>query len=173
MNVCHSCVTSGFREGNVAPAFVPNGKWTHKEQRRGGRGVGRGGKAGWWDAEKGGWRWRDGGAKTLEVQNVTPSHPRVTHQQPCNAYTHTPDIMVICGSWTTKIWIFWTLWLTSVTQTHLECVQEEESPQIRGQSWQKALLTFYMLPRLCKVSILWLEHRQVGHKVRKSQLTYH
>lgn len=30
----HSCVTSGYREGSAAPAFVPNGKQTHKEQRR-------------------------------------------------------------------------------------------------------------------------------------------
>lgn len=36
--VCHSCVTSGYREGSAAPAFVPNRKQAHKEQGRGGRG---------------------------------------------------------------------------------------------------------------------------------------
>lgn len=35
--MCHSCVTSGYRKGSSAPAFVPNRKQTHKEQRRVGR----------------------------------------------------------------------------------------------------------------------------------------
>ena len=30
-------MTSGYGEGNAAPAFVPERKQTHKEQRRGGR----------------------------------------------------------------------------------------------------------------------------------------
>lgn len=53
MYVCHSCVTSGYREGSAAPAFVPNRKQTHKEQRRSGR-ERRGGLGG---GEEGRKRW--------------------------------------------------------------------------------------------------------------------
>lgn len=44
----HSCVTLGYREGNAAPAFVPNRKQTHKrvevEEARRQRGGGKEGK---------------------------------------------------------------------------------------------------------------------------------
>lgn len=84
MNVCHSCVTSGYREGNVAPAFVPNGKWTHKEQGRGGRkGRGGGGQSRMMrrrKRKKKMKRWRSEGSprKALEVQNITPGQQRVS-----------------------------------------------------------------------------------------------
>lgn len=58
MYVCHSCVTTGNREGSVAPAFVPNRKQTHKEQRRGGRERRDGGGGG--GREEGRKRWATG-----------------------------------------------------------------------------------------------------------------
>lgn len=42
----HSCVTLGYREGNAAPAFVPNRKQTHKRVEEGLRRQGGGGKEG-------------------------------------------------------------------------------------------------------------------------------
>lgn len=35
VNMCHSCLTLCHMEGSAAPAFVLDGKWTHKEQRGG------------------------------------------------------------------------------------------------------------------------------------------
>lgn len=56
MYVCHSCVTSGHREGSAAPAFVPNRKQTHKERMRSGRERGGGG-GGVGGGEEGRKRW--------------------------------------------------------------------------------------------------------------------
>lgn len=63
----HSCVTLGYREGNAAPAFVPNRKQTHKRveeglRRRGGKEEGerkgrKVGKTGGWGEEVKGKMW--------------------------------------------------------------------------------------------------------------------
>lgn len=34
VNMCRSCWTLCHMEGSAAPAFVLDGKWTHKERRR-------------------------------------------------------------------------------------------------------------------------------------------